>query len=267
MQDQVTIGVVAAIEPKLRDAEIERAQRKPTANLQAYDLILRALPSLYTLDPRSYAETDIILDPRGVEQAIALVDQAIALDPNYARALALKARLQVRRIFTIGADPSVALLAETVKLARLAVDKGRDDPEVLWMASFAVALAGGDLQGGMALIKRSLALNPHCGEALAHAAMICAYSGDRPAVIAYADRALRLNPVGRAVYNIFYARCVLDFVGGDYAGCLEWTTKSLQEMPEVRTGPAISRRKPQPSRAARSKPAMSCASCNLFRRI
>ena len=84
----------------------------------------------------------------------------------------------------------------------------------------------------MALIKRSLALNPHCGEALAHAAIIGAYSGDRPAVIAYADRALRFNPLGRSVYNIFFARSVLDFVGADYTSRLDWTTKSLQEMPE-----------------------------------
>ena len=50
------------------------------------------------------------------------------VSPSLARR-ALKARLQVRRVFTINADPSVALVAETVKLARLAVDKGRDDPQ------------------------------------------------------------------------------------------------------------------------------------------
>jgi TolB-like protein/tetratricopeptide (TPR) repeat protein len=220
LQDQVTMGVVGAIEPRLLDAEVERAQRKPTANLQAYDLILRALPGLYTLNQAR------------IEQAIALVNQAIELDPDYARALAVKARLQVRRVFTIGADASAASIAETVRIARIAVEKGRDDPEVLWMASFTVALAGGKLHDGMSLIARSLSLNPHCAEALAHAAMICAYTGDRPATIAYADRALRLNPMGRAVYNIYYARGVLDFIGRDYAGCLDWTTKSLQEMPE-----------------------------------
>ena len=48
LQDQVTASVVAAIEPNLRKAEIERAQRKPTENLQAYDLMLRALPHIRT---------------------------------------------------------------------------------------------------------------------------------------------------------------------------------------------------------------------------
>jgi hypothetical protein len=88
------------------------------------------------------------------------------------------------------------------------------------MASFAVALAGGKLHDGMSLISRSLSLNPHCAEVLAHAAMICANTGDRSATIAYGDRALRLNPMARAVYNIYYARSVLDSVERDYAGCL-----------------------------------------------
>jgi len=181
--------------------------------------LLRALPNLYTLDHDS-------IDP-----AIALLGPAIALDPNDARAFALKARLQVRRIFTIGAAPSAQSMIDTVHLARLAVEKGRDDPEVLWMASFAVALADGDLQSGIALINRSLALNLHCAEALVHGAMLYAYSGNRPMAVIHADRALRLNPMGRAVYNVYFARSVLDFVGADYAGCCDWATQSLREMP------------------------------------
>ncbi len=219
LQERVTTSVVAAIEPKLLAAEIERAQRKPAANLQAYDLLLRALASIHTL------ERD------GIDPAIALLDKAISLDPSYARAFALKARLQVRRIFTIGADPSAPSMTDTVHLARLAVEKGRDDPDVLWMASFAITMAGGDLQGGIALIDRSLALNPNCAEALAHGAMIYAFSGNRAMTIAHADRALRLNPMGRAVYNIYYARSVLDFVGANYEDCLDWTTLTLREMP------------------------------------
>ena len=105
------------------------------------------------------------------------------------------------------------------------------------MASFVVAYAGGDLDGAVALVNRSLSLHPHCAEALAHAAIICAYSGNRPATISHSDCALRLNPMDRAVYAIYFARSVLDFVGADYAGCLDWATKSLQEMPE--SAPAL----------------------------
>jgi tetratricopeptide (TPR) repeat protein len=238
----------AVIEPKLLDAEVERAKSKPTANSQAYDFLLRALPTIHTLDPG------------GIDPAIVLLDKAIALDPSYARAFALKARLQVRRIFTIGADPLASSMTETVRLARLAVEKGRDDPDVLWMASFAVTMAGGDLQGGIALIDRSLALNPNCAEALAHGAMVYAFSGDRAMTIAHAERALRLNPIGRATYNIYFARGVLEFVCANYEGCRDWMTQALREMPMF--APALQYQAASLSKLGRSEEAQ-----NVVRRL
>ena len=49
VQDEITLSVVGAIEPSLRQAEIERAKRKRPDNLDAYDLYLRALPHAYVL--------------------------------------------------------------------------------------------------------------------------------------------------------------------------------------------------------------------------
>jgi hypothetical protein len=77
LQDQVASGVVGAIEPKLRQSEIERAIRKPTERLDAYDLYLRAL-----------ALRDKHTDER-VSAAIALLKQALPIDPTYSPAAAL----------------------------------------------------------------------------------------------------------------------------------------------------------------------------------
>ena len=74
LQDQITAGVVAAIEPSVRRAEIERAKRKRPDNLDAYDLYLRALDHAYTTTPDGQAA------------ALSLLDAAIALDPGYAEA-------------------------------------------------------------------------------------------------------------------------------------------------------------------------------------
>ena len=76
LQDQVASSVAGAIEPKLRKSEIERAHRKPTESLDAYDLYLRAL----ALRDRPTAES--------VPEAIMLLRQALAIDPNYAPAKA-----------------------------------------------------------------------------------------------------------------------------------------------------------------------------------
>src|SRR6202030_1043446 len=47
LQDQVTAGVGGAIAPKIKKAEIERARRKPTASLDAYDYYLQGMAKVY----------------------------------------------------------------------------------------------------------------------------------------------------------------------------------------------------------------------------
>lgn len=220
LQDQVTTKVVAAIEPRLRAAEIERARRKPTANLHAYDLVLRALPNVH-----HFARA-------GIERAIALIDQALALDPDYARALALMAVMQMRRFVAAGADPSEPAFEGSVRQALLAAENGRDDPEVLWMAGFAIGWVGADLKGGIALIDRSLVLNPRSSEALAISGLMHAYLGDRATAITHSERALRLNPTGPDLYHIYRAHGVLDFGDANYEGCCDWMTRSLREVPD-----------------------------------
>jgi TolB-like protein/class 3 adenylate cyclase len=76
LQDKVTASVVGAIEPTMRKAEIERARRKPVANLDAYDLFLRALSHLYAMRP----DENLL--------GIALLDKAVEIEPTYAPALA-----------------------------------------------------------------------------------------------------------------------------------------------------------------------------------
>ena len=70
LQDKITAGVVAAIEPSVRQAEIQRAKRKRPDNLDAYDLYLRALEQSYTFTPA------------GRSAGLSLLDAAIALDPS-----------------------------------------------------------------------------------------------------------------------------------------------------------------------------------------
>src|SRR5215831_16581684 len=67
LQDQVASSIAGAIEPKLRQSEIERASRKPTASLTAYDLFLRALAQHHR-----YTEEDLA-------EAVALARQALAI--------------------------------------------------------------------------------------------------------------------------------------------------------------------------------------------
>ena len=88
-QDRITESVVGIIEPTIRTAEIERARRKPAANLDAYDLYLRALPLVYAPGPEGHAE------------AVELLNKAIELDPGFAlprayAALVYETRMSLR---------------------------------------------------------------------------------------------------------------------------------------------------------------------------
>ena len=87
LQDRITESIVSAIEPNMRRAEIERARAKPTSNLQAYDLLLRALPGV--MPGASQAA-------RG--GALSLIRRALEMDSRYSLAKALGAFLCLARV-------------------------------------------------------------------------------------------------------------------------------------------------------------------------
>src|SRR5262249_39572899 len=87
LQDRITESVVAVIEPNIQRAEIERLKRKPASNLDAYDLMLRAQQLEYEFTEQSLA------------QAIRYLEQALALDSDYAAAMALAANCSGDRAF------------------------------------------------------------------------------------------------------------------------------------------------------------------------
>ena len=62
LQDEITLSVVGAIEPSLRDAEIERVKRKRPDSLDAYDLMLRAIPHAYVATPEGAAKAAPLLE-------------------------------------------------------------------------------------------------------------------------------------------------------------------------------------------------------------
>ncbi|MEO9189766.1 MAG: adenylate/guanylate cyclase domain-containing protein [Acetobacteraceae bacterium] len=221
LQDRVTASVVAAIEPKLRAAEIERAWRKPTENLQAYDLVLRAQAHLHarTREP--------------IEEALRLLDQAIAIDPDYMRAVALKARMfQLRRVWGI-VLPDHPSITEAARLARLAGEEARDDPEVLWMAALTITVVGGDHTGGLSLIERSLALNPNSADALMVGGAIHGLRGDVGTAVSLMDLAFRLNPMSLEAHTLQIFRCYVHFASGQYGPALEWAEKALLQLPDL----------------------------------
>jgi TolB-like protein len=218
LQDQVTSRVVAAIEPTLRAAEIRLAQRKPTENLHAYDMMLRALPHIHAFTRD------------GVAEARRLLGRAIEVDPNYAPAVANLATchwLAVSQGWIDRADPAVA---EMMHLCGTALTLGRDDPLVLYIASELTALPGGDLNGGIALINKSISLNPNSAAALQMAGRLYAYAGDKHSALVHLERSARLNPHDRKA-PLYFGYALAHFVAGEHEASVEWTGKALRDLP------------------------------------
>ena len=183
LQDRFAQSVVAAIEPELQLAEIERLKRKPAASLDAYDLLLRAQQLEYEFTAES------------LRSAIRCLEQALVADPTYAPAMALAAYCYAERRQQGWTEDPLLEIAHGIRLAERALELGKDDGNVLWMASFAVRDLANDGQRAKELAHRSLRLNPNSAVALANAGwMETMISPDPVKALELFRRAERLNP-------------------------------------------------------------------------
>ncbi len=149
LQDQVTSHVVGAIAPKLEQAEIERAKRKPTENLDAYEYFLRGMASYY----RRTRE--------GTDEALRLFYKAIESDPDFASAYGMAAWCYGWRKGGGWTTDREKEIAETERLARRATELGSDDAVALSRGAHALAFVVGDLDAAATFVERALVLNPN----------------------------------------------------------------------------------------------------------
>jgi adenylate cyclase len=222
LQDQVASNVAGAIEPRLRQSEIERARRKPTESLDAYDLYLRAL-----------ALRDKHTD-EGIREAISLLKQALAIDPGYAPAAALIGWSRIHQRSHGRIPVSEAETAEAVALARQALEAGKDDPDTLWMAAVTSAMCAGEHAIAGTAIDRALALNPNSAHAwMARGWVFGAIGQPGEAIEAY-ERAMRLSPLDslRRAFTNGIARAHMG--AGRYEEALDWADRTLREEPGYR---------------------------------
>jgi len=210
LQDQVTQNVVGAIAPRLEQAEIERAKRKPTQSLDAYDHFLRGMAGVHKWEREAH------------EEALSHFYKAIELDPNFASAYGMAARcFSWRKVCGWRTDPAKET-AETVRLARQAAKLGRDDALALCTAGMALAYVAGQLEDGDALIARALALNPNLAWAWLFRGWVMVWMGEPETAIECETRAMRLSPHDPHTFNMQAAIAAGHFLAGHYADALSW---------------------------------------------
>ncbi|SEB84862.1 adenylate/guanylate cyclase domain-containing protein [Bradyrhizobium erythrophlei] len=219
LQDRITMSVVAAIAPKLDQAEIERSKRKLTEKLDAYDYYLRGLA---VVEGATKDEN---------EEALRLFYKAIEIDANFALAHAMLARcFTLRKANGWMADVAMES-AETAKQARRAVELGRDDAAVLSRAGYALARVVFEPEEGADLIERALALNPHLSSAWQFGGLLKAFRGEPETAIEHLAHAMRLSPLDPSLYSMQTATALAHFVAGRYDESVLWAEKASREDP------------------------------------
>jgi adenylate cyclase len=211
LQDKVTSSVVAAIAPRLEQAEIDRSERKPTESLDAIDLYYRAIQSYRHLSSEGY------------EDALRLARQAISFDPNFSAAygVALRCYIQRRDAGWINDDD----VAEGKQYAVRATELG-DDAFALASAALFFANVLMDAGTADAIADQALAINPNLAMAWIHRGWISMFLGRHEPAIEQFQYAMRLNPLDE-IHRMEAGLAAANFFLRRFEMALSWATKSI----------------------------------------
>jgi TolB-like protein/class 3 adenylate cyclase len=182
LQDKVAVSVAGVIEPALQAAEVRRRADRPTSDITAYDLYLRALATYYPITKERLLE------------ALELLEQAIAVDRHCGPALSLAAMCWMRLVREGWAEAPEIASRKAVDLARQALQVAGDDPGILANAAFALANFGEEIGAMMALVDRALALTPSFSRGWFLSGVLRLWAGHHDLAIEHAETALRLSP-------------------------------------------------------------------------
>jgi TolB-like protein/Tfp pilus assembly protein PilF len=183
LQDDIAAKVAGAIAPKVEQAEVARARRKPTESLDAYDLLLRGTDNLHRQTPES------------VDEALRLLKKAIELDPDYATAYGTAAYCYAMRKSSGWPSHRAQDMADAARFGRTAATVGSDDAVALCRAGHAIAYVVEDLDAGTRFIDHALELNPNLAVAWFHSGWLRVWIGDPDTAIRHFARFQRMSPI------------------------------------------------------------------------
>jgi adenylate cyclase len=184
LQDKVASSVAGVIEPALQAAETARSAARPTDDLTAYDLYLRA-----------YAM--FLSSAKQIPEALRLLERAIARDPRYGPALAFAAVCCFRLLYDDRSEDWEADRLKGADFARRALEVAGDDPGVLANAALALAYFGEDIGAMVTLVDHALALNSNYARGWHIGGLLRIWAGEPNSAIEHLEAALRLSPRAR----------------------------------------------------------------------
>ncbi|MFO1160028.1 MAG: adenylate/guanylate cyclase domain-containing protein [Reyranellaceae bacterium] len=219
LQDRVTAEVVGAIAPKLNQAEIERAKRKPVQNLDAYDCFLRGLALSYVVTREAQSE------------AARLAYRAMEIDPDFSTPYGLAAALNTNRKAQGWVIDSAADEAEITRLASRVSVVGRDDALALSWAGFGLTFVCRAFDTGAAMIDQALSVNENLAPGWANRALASTFMGEHDVAIEQVSRVFRLSPIDPEIYRLEVTMAFAHVLLARYAEAASWAAKALARQP------------------------------------
>jgi TolB-like protein/cytochrome c-type biogenesis protein CcmH/NrfG len=214
VQDEITDAIVAAIEPQIYAAENLHSRRKPPGNLDAWDLVMRALSHHWRI-----TRPDNVL-------AQALLTKAIAIDPNYSQALSLLATSHMVGVHLGWADiKTAAPVAERAAIAAIAADN-----EDAWAhtALGSVYFSTRRHDDSLAEFELALQLNPNFSLAQGYYGLALCYCGRWQDAFGATQRAIRLSPRDPSLAIYHGVAAYAQFVGRNYHEAIALSREAIR---------------------------------------
>ena len=184
LQDKVASNVAGVIEPALQAAEAARSKRRPTNDLTAYDLYLRAYEMALS-------------SGRQIPEALSLLEQAIERDNHYGAALAWAAHCCARLLWDGQSQDRDTGRLKGISFARRALEVAGDDSFILANTAQPLAYFGENIGAMIALVDRALTLNPNYARGWHIAGILRCWAGELDNAIECVKASMRLSPRAR----------------------------------------------------------------------
>jgi TolB-like protein/class 3 adenylate cyclase/Flp pilus assembly protein TadD len=225
LQDEITRKVVAAIEPKLLEAEGIRSQKRSPEDLDAWDMVIQANSLFWRLTP---ADGDA---------AIAIMRRAVERYPDYGPAHSMLAFMLLLSQLT-GWKREEALGKQAASFAERAAELDDSDP---WahLALGYVAISRRHTDGAVEEFQRALDLNPNFAAAHGYLAFALAVDGRSEQAIAHSEQAIHMSPhhPQNAIFNMCIA--VAHYLAGRYPEAVAFGRKAIQQRTQFTSGHRI----------------------------
>jgi adenylate cyclase len=189
LQDEVTVAVVGAIQPKLLQTEIEMAARRPPENPTAYDLWLRAM------------QKQSLRSREGFAEVIRLAHRALELDPRFSLAAQLAASGHFNNVVQGFSTDRQFDRSEAIRLARLALSLDENDAGALGIAGLVNAFLIGDHETAIDFVDRAVASNPNFPSAWDRRGWVYLVGGRLEEAIRSLEHGIRLSPLDPFVHT------------------------------------------------------------------